>query len=70
MNEIRKRFISAVDWVLYHPVIDQLMYNARLQLAITRLSLMLSLFVCLIFGWLEIAIIISFSVAMSQWNSN
>ena len=66
MKEIRKRFVSMIDWVLYHPAIDSLIYNTRVQLAYMRLALMLALFVCLIFGWLEIAIIITFSVAMSH----
>ena len=64
MRKIGKWFLNAVDWVLYHPAVDQLYYNPRVQLALFRLGLMLSVFVCLIFGWLEIAIIITFSVAL------
>ena len=68
-ERIIEKIFAGIDYILYHPVTEQLLYNPRLQLAFWRLSLMLVIFLCLVFGWLEIAIIILFSMEVGRWGN-
>jgi len=62
VHEIQKRILSTVDWILYHPIVD----NVQVRTQLMTITLMLIIFACLIAGWLELAIIFTFSIAMGR----
>ena len=69
MNKIRERFWSTVDAVLYHPVIENFMYNPRVRLAWMKMTIFIIFCLCMMLNQVWLALIITFSLVMSQWGN-
>lgn len=69
MEEIRERFWNVVDAVLYHHAIESFMYNPRVRLVGMRMFVFITFFACVIFNQAWIALIITFSMVVSQWGN-